>query len=637
MPTAQNDMGAYLFHEGTNYRAYAYMGCHRSKNKRGYTYTFRTWAPNAVAVGILSDCTDWASGEPMHRISDAIWEGKITSDSPLEGVPYKYSITTQAGAILQKGDPYACFSRGADDGASIIWTEASFAWKDKPWLTHRKRTVKTSRQGHYLSVPINIYEAHLPSVARHEDGTYLTYRELADQLAPYLKRMGYTHIELLPLAEYPYDPSWGYQVCAYYAPTSRLGTPEDFKYFINKMHTAGIGVLMDWVPAHFPKDAWGLYEYDGSPLYEYQGWDRQESRSWGTRFFDVGRPEVQSFLISNAMYWIREFHIDGLRVDAVASMLYLDYDRMPGEWIPNVHGTNINLESVAFFKKLNSAILSAYPDVMMIAEESTSFASITHPVSEGGLGFSLKWNMGWANDLFDYVSKDPMYRKYHHKALNFPIMYAFGENYVLPVSHDEVVYGKRSLLNKMFGSPSDKLKQFRTTLLYMMTFPGKKMLFMGTEFGQYSEWDYRKSIEWFMVEHPAHRDALSYVSALNGFYLSQPALWEIDFESDGFSWIYPDCAEQNMIAYRRHDSKGNSLICILSFSGSDLDELRIPAKDGMSYRVLFESEAGHIKESDLALVQSNGGSNLSFRLPAFYGVVLAESEANTTWLDLNES
>ena len=390
-------LDSYYFHQGTNYQAYKFLGCNSEYAEGKFRYYFRTWAPNAISVGLVSDFVGWEHALPLQRVTDSgIWELVYDSEYSLEKQAYKFRITSESG-VVDKGDPYARFSRGKDDGASLIFTSSDFEWTDAAWMRKRNNTV-TTKKGSYISAPINIYELHLGSFMRHkEDNRFLSYREVADVLVGYVKSMGFTHVELLPVTEFPYDGSWGYQVGAFYAPTSRFGDPDDFRYFINTMHSNGIGVIMDWVPAHFPKDQWGLYEFDGQPLYEYQGKDRQESRSWGTRFFDLGREEIQSFLISNALYFLEEFHVDGLRVDAVASMLYLDYDRDAGEWIPNHYGTNLNLEGAAFFQKLNSVIFSKHPSVLMIAEESTAHGNLTRPVSEGGLGFNMKWNMGWAN------------------------------------------------------------------------------------------------------------------------------------------------------------------------------------------------------------------------------------------------
>jgi len=561
-----NSMASYYFHQGTNYNSYKYLGCNVSILKRKYIYTFRTWAPSATSVSIVSDFGGWNSPIYMHRVTDnGVWEYSFESEVSLVGKAYKFRIERD-GKFFLKGDPYAAFSRGGSDGASIIYS-SNYKWGDDVWLKRRKKTIKGTEEA-YLPTPINIYEIHFGSFIRHvEDNRYYSYREMAEILIPYIKYMGYTHVEFLPLTEYPYDGSWGYQVCGFYAPTSRFGTPDDFRYLIDMLHKNGIGVIMDWVPAHFPKDEWGLYEFDGGPLYEYQGEDRQESKTWGTRFFDLGREEVQSFLISSAMYFLREFHIDGLRVDAVASMIYLDYDKTPGEWIHNVNGGRENLEATAFLRKLNSVVFSEFSDVLMIAEESGSFGGITHPVSEGGLGFNLKWNMGWANDFYEYIMTDPYFRKYKHKALNFPLLYAFSENYVMPISHDEVVHGKLSFVNKMFGRYEDKFKQMRASLLLMMTYPGKKLLFMGTEFAQFREWDYENSLEWFMLDYPVHRAMREYTASLNRLYLERKELWELDFDSKGFEWILADEADKNTIAYKRKSIDGNSITVVINFSG----------------------------------------------------------------------
>ena len=616
------NLAGYYFHQGTNFTAYRYMGCNLVIEEGTYVYSFRTWAPNAERVELVCDYYGWNNPVPMTRITDrGIWEVYVRSDRSLEKQAYKFRITSGSG-VIHKGDPYARFSRGLDDGASLIYTSENFPWEDKAWFRHRKKTV-AYKNGAYLSAPVNIYEVHLGSFMRHEeDNSYLSYREIANSIVPYVKALGYTHIEFLPLMEFPYDGSWGYQVCGFYAPTSRFGDPDDFRYLVNMCHKNGIGIILDWVPAHFPKDQWGLYEFDGQPLYEYQGRDRQESRSWGTRFFDLGREEVQSFLISNALYYLREFHIDGLRVDAVASMLYLDYDRDAGEWIPNKDGTNLNLEAIAFFKKLNSTIYAEFSDVLMIAEESTSYGNITHPVSEGGLGFNMKWNMGWANDFYDYVALDPIYRKYNHKALNFPLMYAFNENYCLPISHDEVVHGKKSFIDKMHGSYEDKFRQMRAALMLMMTYPGKKLLFMGTEYGQFREWDYENSLEWFMLDYPNHRYMRDYVAELNSFYLSRSELWDYDFDPRGFGWLLADEAEKNLVAYTRSNKRGSRLITVISFSGGE-QTVTLPIKKGTVAEVVFATteDAGNISFNYSTV---NKETYVSFTLNNFSGVIIKE-------------
>ena len=614
------DLGSYLFHQGTNFRAYEYLGCSLLIKDGKYEYTFRTWAPNAKSVGLVSEFTGWHKAVPFSRITDnGIWELKYISDKSLELMPYKFRIEGKNGTH-DKGDPYARFCRGGADGASLIFTDTSFRWEDKRWLNHRKKTI-TNKDGYYISAPINIYEMHMGSFMRHEeDNRYYSYSELADILPSYLKKMGYTHVEFLPLQEHPFDGSWGYQVCGFFAPTSRFGTPNELRHLINCLHKVGIGVIMDWVPAHFPKDEWGLYEFDGMPLYEYQGKDRQESRSWGTRFFDLGREEIQSFLISNALYFFREFHIDGLRVDAVASMIYLDYDKEPGEWHLNHLGTNENLEATAFLRKLNSAIFGEFPDALMIAEESGSFGGITRPVNEGGLGFNMKWNMGWANDFYDYVQTDPVYRKYHHKALNFPLMYAFTEKYCMPISHDEVVHGKLSFVNKMFGSYEDKFLQARTSLMLMMTYPGKKMLFMGTEYAQFREWDFDNSLEWFMLDYPMHKQFREYVASLNAFYLAHSELWDIDFDGNGFKWLLADEAEKNVVAFRRINKKGKYLTVIMNFSGGE-QSVVIPTERGVKLESIFDTGNLSDNQKNVNIVKNKSNYTATVVLPPFSGVI----------------
>ncbi len=621
------DVDNFLFHQGTNYRAYEYLGATLEKSGDRYIYTFRTWAPSADGITLVSSFSGWENGIPLRRTTErGIWELEYVSDRSLECEAYKFRVFKN-GKSVDKGDPYARFSRGGADGASLIFTRTDYPWSDEKYLEYRKMAVCT-KEGSYIPSPINIYEMHLGSFMRHEDDTYYSYRELAEILPGYLKQMGYTHVEFLPLQEYPFDGSWGYQVCGFYAPTSRFGNPDDLRYLIDALHQAGIGVIMDWVPAHFPKDAWGLYEFDGTPLYEYQGKDRQESRSWGTRFFDLGREEIQSFLISNALYFIREFHMDGLRVDAVASMLYLDYDREPGEWVPNSYGGRENLEAIAFIRKLNAAVLGEFPDALMIAEESTAFGGVTHPVAEGGMGFSMKWNMGFANDFYDYVATDPFFRKSKHTALNFPISYAFAENYCLPISHDEVVHGKKSFVDKMYGSYEDKFYQARVALMAYMTYPGKKLLFMGTEYAQFREWDFASSLEWFMLDYPNHKAFRDFVAALNNFYLERPELWEIDFRGDGFSWLLPDEGEKNLVAFERHSLSGETLTVILSFSGS---EKTVDITTGKYSRLDVIFDTGNIPEDkkSFKVIKGDASNHATVTVPSFAGIILKGVSKNT--------
>ncbi len=598
---SNENLAAYYFHQGTNFYTYKYLGCHMEMTEdNNYAYTFRVWAPNADIIEVVGDFNGWNTGYKMNRITEmGIWEYTHISEKSLEGNKYKYRITSKKGVHL-KADPYAVFSESHGSAASIIYEEKHFVWNDSLWRARRMKSVtgkgRRDNKPEFFCAPLNIYEVHLGSFkinkseCSQSSQKFKNYRELADELAVYVKSMGYTHIELMPIMEHPFDESWGYQICGFYSPTSRFGTPEDFKYFVNKLHSVGVGVILDFVGAHFPKDEHGLFEFDGTPLYEYQGADRMEHKIWGTRFFDVARNEVECFLISNALYWIREFHIDGLRVDAVAGMLYLDFDRNGGEWIPNINGENKNLEAIAFFKKLNTAVLSEFPDVIMIAEESGDWHNITKPVSEGGLGFNFKWNMGWANDTFDYVKTDPYFRKYKHNKLTFPMMYSLRENYILPISHDEVVHGKQSLIDKMYGNYNDKFATMRVFLLYFMTHPGKKLTFMGCEYAQFREWDCKGELEWFMLDFEMHKKMQTYTATLNNFYLSERALWEIDFSWEGFSWIYADMADENILAYRRIDKKGNELICILNFAPVEREHFVINSIPGGSYKEVFSSD-----------------------------------------------
>ncbi len=636
-----SELPAFLFHQGTNYFAYKYLGLHFTANKA----VFRVWAPNADTVSVCGDFNCWNTSEsPMQRVTDmGIWEVKLPRDSVSLGQKYKFAITHNGKTVL-KADPYALHSETLENTASIVSTLPDYTWDDKSWFAHRRKSIKVTDKAKF-ACPINIYELHLASW-RTRDGksnvngdAYLNYREIADLLVPYVKQMGYTHVELLPITEYPYDGSWGYQVCSYFSPTSRFGSPEDLMYFVDTMHKNGIGVILDWVPAHFPKDEHGLYKFDGTRLYEYQGDDRVENAGWGTRYFDVARNEVQCFLISSALFWIEKYHIDGLRIDAVASMLYLDFDRRPGEWFPNTYGENKNLESIAFLRKLNTEVLSRHPDVMMIAEESTDWAKITAPPSEGGLGFNFKWNMGWANDMYEYVSTDPLFRKYKHSKLNFSMMYAFSENFILPVSHDEVVHGKYSLIDKMYGSYDDKFKGVKLFMAHMTAHPGKKMMFMGCEYGQFREWDYENQLEWFMLDYPKHKDLLNYSAAINHFYLQNDPFWLDDFSWNGFRWLIADEADRNLIAYQRFGTKGKSIVCVFNFSGSDIIDypISLPADKNKvtgesTWRCVFFSEDkqyGGSSDTPAPIVFKDGQGSVTIpALSAAYFVKGAKNEVN---------
>ncbi len=583
-----NDAASFLFHQGTNYYAYDYLGCHRLVSDDGdYKYVFRVWAPNADKVELAGDFAAWR-GEllPMTRDISGVWETTVERDKAIDGAKYKYAVTLD-GVTHLKADPYALYSETLGKTASIVYSLPEYQWRDDAWLKKRRR--RSARAGHRYPYPLNIYEVHLGSWQRDRKGAYLNYRELGERLAEYAADMGYTHIELLPIAEHPFDGSWGYQVTSYFSPSARYGTPGELMHMVDTLHEAGIGVILDWVPAHFPKDEAGLFEFDGKPLYEYQGGDRMENAMWGTRFFDVGRPEVQSFLISNALYWLREYHIDGLRVDAVAAMLQLDYDRLPGEWIPNVYGGKQNLEAASFFAKLSRQIAAEFPDVMLIAEESSPSEKITGDIQSGGLGFTFKWNMGWANDTFEYIKSDPVYRAALHDKLTFNLMYAFDEHYILPISHDEVVHGKRALIDKFFGEYEDKFRSYRAYLIFMMTMPGKKLMFMGCEFAQFREWDHSSSLEWFLLDYPRHREAKEFCRSLNRFYLERRELWEIDDSWDGFTWLEPDMREKNVIAYARSDMRGRRLAVIVNFSPVALHDVRVKMPYAGKFRSAFSS------------------------------------------------
>lgn len=574
-----NNLPAYFFHQGTNYRAYEYMGVHKEDGH----FVFRVWAPNANAVYVVGDFNSWGEDMPMYRVTDAgIWEYVDENDRVSVGSVYKYKIWSWGNARY-KADPYGAYCEKIPATASIVY-ESNYEWGDSAWRDAASKNAKE-----YYERPMNIYELHLGSWKRHSDGSYLSYREVAGELSAYVKQMGYTHIELLPIMEHPYDGSWGYQVGGYYAPTSRFGAPDDFRYFVDTMHNAGIGVILDWVPAHFPKDAHGLYEFDGSRLYEYQGDDRVEHKGWGTRCFDVGRNEVQSFLVSNAVYWLDEFHADGLRVDAVAAMLYLDCDKAPWEWVPNIFGDNRNLESMAFFKKLNSTIKNLCPHALMIAEESSAFGNVTG-FEKGGLGFDMKWNMGWMNDGLEYVKVDPFFRKHHHEKVTFSLTYSFSERYVLPISHDEVVHGKLTLLDRMYGDYWQKFAGTRAFATYMMTHPGKKLTFMGTELGLFREWTEDKELEWFMLDYDMHKKLQLFYSELNRFYLDNPPLWQNDSNWDGFQWIDPDNTEESVLSYRRIDKDGNELVVVVNFTPVRRENFILGVEESAGYIEVFNSD-----------------------------------------------
>ena len=586
MSVNKADFPLHLFHHGTNYKAYEFFGAHEAIKRKKRGFVFRVWAPRAKNVWLVGEFNDW-NGEKykMTRLIDGESFEIFVADLS-RFAAYKYKIETQDGRILYKADPYAFHAEtpgGNSSNASKIYPLGGYEWNDGAYL-------KSLAHTNIYSSPVNIYEVNLLSWKRHDDGSFCSYKELASSLVPYVKKMGYTHVEFMPVSEFPFDGSWGYQVTGYYAVTSRLGTPHDFMALIDAFHCAGIGVILDWVPAHFPKDSFGLYEFDGAPLYEPSQEDRKENAGWGTRTFDYGRNEVLSFLISNAVFYFEKYHVDGLRVDAVASMLYLDYDKKPGEWTPNIYGDNKNLEAVSFLRKLNETVFGYFPYAMMIAEESTAWPLVTRPTSVGGLGFNFKWNMGWMNDVTAYISTDPLFRKYEHNKLTFSMMYAFSENYVLPISHDEVVHGKASLIGKMPGDYEQKFAGVRSFMAYMLSHPGKKLNFMGSEFGQFKEWDYAGGVEFFLKDYPMHARLSACVRDLNKFYQETPAFFEIEDSWDGFEWLSADDADHNFLAYVRRDRAGTEIVVLVNFSGAELSGYRVGVT-GNKYRTVFDTDS----------------------------------------------
>ena len=618
-----SDFDIHLFGEGKHWHVYRILGSHEYEMDQVKGVSFAVWAPNAVRVSVVGDFNQWDGRvHPMRVRGDSgIWELFLPGLG--QGVHYKYEIRGKDGANYIKSDPYGQAFEFRPQTATYVLSESQYQWQDDAWLMHRKST-------HWNQQPVSIYEVHLGSWKRNQDGRFMNYRELAHQLVDYVKNLGFTHIELLPITEHPFDGSWGYQTTGYFAVTSRFGTPDDFRYFVDYSHQQHIGIILDWVPAHFPKDAHGLANFDGSALYEHSDPRQGEHRDWGTLIFNFGRNEVKNFLLSSAIFWIEEFHLDGLRVDAVASMLYLDYSREAGEWIPNRYGGRENLEAIEFIKELNCVTHDLFPGILTIAEESTAWPQVTRPTYLGGLGFSMKWNMGWMHDTLSYMKNDPIYRHYHHDLLTFGLLYAFTENFVLPFSHDEVVHMKNAMLDKM---PGDRWRQFATLRLlytYYFSYPGKKLLFMGCEFAQDKEWDHDQGLEWYLEHHPLNKGVQMLVKDVANLYQQSPALHQYDFDWNGFEWIDCHDSSQSVLSYQRK-SDHEFMIVVLNFTPVPRHHYRIGVPYQGEYQEVLNSDSGFYGGSDVGnegVVKSeetawmNLPYSLDLHLPPLGGIIL---------------
>ena len=616
------ELDQYLFGQGTHYEIYKKLGAHPTARRGKKGVYFAVWAPNAQEVSVIGDFNNWEyEANPMKRVGDiGVFETFVPGVEI--GALYKYHIIGMHGEELFKADPYASSSEKRPGTASKVADISDYTWKDTNWM--KKRTEFDEK-----TKPLAIYEVHPgswmkhPSSEENKEGFY-NYRELAPKLAKYVKEMGYTHVELMGIAEHPFDGSWGYQVTGYYAPTSRYGTPQDFKYLVDYLHREKIGVILDWVPAHFPKDAHGLAMFDGTAVYEHEDPRQGEHPDWGTKIYNYGRPEVKNFLIANALYWIEEFHTDGLRVDAVASMLYLDYGKQDGQWVANKYGDNKNLEAIEFFKHLNSVVLGRNPGTLMIAEESTAWPLVTGKAEDGGLGFSLKWNMGWMNDFLEYMKLDPYFRKYNHNRMTFSMMYAYSEKYILVISHDEVVHLKCSMLNKMPGELPDKFKNLKAAYTFMMFHPGKKLLFMGQEFGQLREWSEERELDWFLLGEESHRDLQSFVKGLLHLYQKYPALYATDSDPEGFEWINADDGDRSIFSFvRKSPTKRNNLLVVCNFTPVERPDYRVGVPRKKQYKLIMDENGmtepkiykAEKKECD------NRPNSFAYPLPA-YGIAV---------------
>ena len=600
MGTYLDQTELYLFNEGKSAYAYRALGCHRvTMEDGGAAYRFAVWAPNALSVSVVGSFNNWDVNANIMEpcFTTGVWQAHIRN--ACAGDLYKFAIYTADEQLIFKADPFAFYSQMRPDTASVIWDCDSYAWHDEGYMRHRPY-----RGANIHTSPVSIYEVHLGSWRkkdRPQKEGYYTYMEAAHELADYVKKMGYTHVELMGIAEHPYDGSWGYQVTGYYAPTSRYGTPKEFMYFVNYLHKKGIGVILDWVPAHFPKDAHGLADFDGQPLYEYADPRKGEHPDWGTKVFDYSKNEVKNFLIANALYWVENFHVDGLRVDAVASMLYLDYGRSDGNWVPNKYGENKNLEAIEFFRHLNSVLTGHLTGAMMIAEESTAWPGVTKLPEEGGLGFTFKWNMGWMHDFLEYMKLDPYFRKFNHNKMTFGITYATSENYILTLSHDEVVHLKCSMINKMPGLNDDKFANLKAGYTFMMGHPGKKLLFMGQDFGQYHEWDEKVSLDWYLADEPLHKDLQKYYSDLLHVYQKYPALWQLDSDWNGFQWINANDGDRSIFSFIRRDETGKkNLLFVINFTPVARDDYRVGVPKSGTYSLILDSGHGLYKRGEHA-------------------------------------
>ncbi|MCI8808707.1 MAG: 1,4-alpha-glucan branching protein GlgB [Oscillibacter sp.] len=613
---------AQQFHTGALTDGWRWFGAHPAEKSGVKGWTFRVWAPHAQAVAVVGDFNGWDQSTNRLTRTGEIWVGFIPGLKEYEA--YKYAVTGADGAVHLKADPYGFHAETRPATASKLYEIEGFRWTDKAFQERQaKHPVYES--------PLNIYEVHLGSWKKRENGDFYDYKDLAKELAAYVKEMGYTAIELMPVLEHPFDGSWGYQCTGYFAATSRYGTPKDFMWFVNHMHKNGIAVILDWVPSHFCKDAHGLYQFDGGCCYEYSDPNKWEHASWGTRVFDYGRPEVKSFLFSSARFWLEECHVDGLRVDAVASMLYLDYDRQGGAWTPNKYGGHENLEAIDFLRELNAMAFSVNPSVMMIAEESTAWPMVSRPTDIGGLGFNLKWNMGWMNDMCHYLKMDPWFRQDHHKDITFSMMYAFSENFVLPISHDEVVHMKGSVVGKMPGDYTNQLRSTRGFYAYLLAHPGKKLLFMGAELGQWHEWNDKEQLDWYLLEKEENQQIHKFFKEINAFYKRESALWEIDFSWEGFEWLVVDDNHNNVVVFLRKDKKGRELLCAINFSPNTYEDYRLGVPARRQYTPVFNTDDpayggdgfGDKEPVLVEAIESHGKEHsAAIKIPAFGAVFL---------------